>query len=79
MGALFFLLFDDNRTQSESENMISFLCFSFEIMSRAKSLAQASAVKIELSIGRAFVFIILFRSAAHAVFIVVFRAICIYT
>ena len=47
--------------------MMNFLCFSFEIMSRAKSIAQASAVKIELSIGRAFVFIILFKTAAHAV------------
>ena len=34
---------------------------------RDKSIAQASAVKIELSIGRAFVFIILFKTAAHAV------------
>ena len=55
MGALVFLLFNDNRTESESENMINFLCFS------------VSAVKTELSIGRAFVFIILFKTAAHAV------------
>ena len=55
-GCSSFLLFNDNRTESESENMMNFLCFSFEIMSRAKSIAQASAVKIELSIGRAFVF-----------------------
>ena len=45
-----FLLFNDNRTESESENMMNILCFSFEIMSKAKSIAQASAVKIELSI-----------------------------
>ena len=66
-GCSSFLLFNDNRTESKSENMMNFLCFSFEIMSRAKSIAQASAVKIELSIGRAFVFIILFKTAAHAV------------
>ena len=55
VGALvFFKLFNDNRTE-------------IEIMSRAKSIAHASAVKIELSIGRAFVFIILFKTAAHAV------------
>ena len=66
-GCSSFLLFNDNRTESESENMMNFLCFSFEIMSRAKSIAQASAVKIELSIGRAFVLIILFKTAAHAV------------
>ena len=34
---------------------------------RTKSIAQASVVKIELSIGRAFVFIILFKTVAHAV------------
>ena len=63
----FFLLFNNNRTESGSENMINFLCFSFEIMSSAKSIAQASAVKIELSIGRTFVFIILFKTAVNAV------------
>ena len=66
-GCSSFLLFNDNRTESESENMMNFLCFSFEIMSRAKSIAQTSSVKIELSIGRDFVFIILFKTAAHAV------------
>ena len=65
-GCSSFLLFN-NRIESEAENMMNFLCFSFMIMSRAKSIAQASAVKIELSIGRAFVFIILFKTAAHAV------------
>ena len=59
------IFFNDNRTESESENMMNFLGFSFETMSRAKSIAQASAVKTELSIGRAFVFIILFKTAAH--------------
>ena len=66
-GCSSFLLFNDNRTEIESENMMNLFCFSFTIMSRAKSIAQASAVKIELSIGRAFVFIILFKIAAHAV------------
>ena len=66
-GCSSFLLFNDNRTESESENMMNFWCFSFEIISRAKSIAQASAVKIEQSIGRAFVFIILFKTATHAV------------
>ena len=66
-GCSSFLLFNDNRTESESENMMDFLCFSFEIMSRAKSIAQASCVKIELSIGRAFVFIIMFKTVSHAV------------
>ena len=44
-GCSSFLLFNDNRTGSESENMMNFLCFSFEIMLRAKSIAQTSAVK----------------------------------
>ena len=34
--------------------MINSSCFSLEMMSSARSIAQASAVKIELSIGRAF-------------------------
>ena len=54
MGSLVFLLFNDNRTESESENMINCPCFSLEMMSSDKSIAQASAVNIELSIGRAF-------------------------
>ena len=33
-GCSSFLLFNDNRTESESENMMNFLCFSFEIMSQ---------------------------------------------
>ena len=37
------------------------------MMFRARSIAQASAVKIELSIGRAFLRIVLFKKAAHAV------------
>ena len=66
-GCSSFLLFNDNRTESESENMMNFLCFSFEIISRAKSIALAPAVNIELSIGRTFVLIILFKTAAHAI------------
>ena len=62
-----FLLFNDNRKESESENMMDFSCFSLEMMSNARSIAQASAVKIELSIGRAFLWIILFKTATHAV------------
>ena len=65
-----FLLFNDNRTESESENMINFSCFSLEMMSSARSISQASAVKIELFIGRAFLWIILFKTAAHAVLLV---------
>ena len=42
-GCSSFLLFNDNRTESESENIMNFLCFSFEIMSRAKFIAQTSA------------------------------------
>ena len=40
--------------------MINFLCLLFEIMSRARSIAQASAVKIDLSVGRAFLIIFFF-------------------
>ena len=34
-------------------------------MLRATSIAQASAVKIDLSIGRAFLRIVLFKTAVH--------------
>ena len=36
------------------------------MMLRARSIARASAVKIELSIGRAFLRTVLFKIAAHA-------------
>ena len=49
-----FLFLNDNKTECESENIINFLCLLFEIMLRARSIARASAVKIELSTGRAF-------------------------
>ena len=51
----------------QSENMINFLCLLFEMMLRARSVARASAVKIELSIGRAFLRIVLFKTGAHGV------------
>ena len=57
----------DVNTERESENMINLLCFSLEMMLRARSIAHTSAMKMELSIGRAFLRIILFRTAAHAV------------
>ena len=44
------------------------------MMLRATSIARASAVKIELSIGRAFLRIVLFKTATHS-FIVVLGAI----
>ena len=47
--------------------MINLLCFSLEMMLRVRSIAHTSAVKMDLSIGRAFLQIILFRTAAHAV------------
>ena len=47
--------------------MINFLCLLFKMMLRARSIARASAVKIELSIGRAFLRIVLFTTATHAV------------
>ena len=60
-----FLFLYDNKTESESENIINFLCLLFEMMLRARSIARASAVKIELSIGRAFLRTVLFKTAAH--------------
>ena len=61
-----FLFLNDSKTESESEN-INFLCLLFEIMLRARSIAWASAVKIELSIGKAFLRMVLFKTAVHAV------------
>ena len=62
-----FLFLNDSKTESESENIINFLCLLFKMMLRATSIARASAVKIELSIGRAFLRIVLFKTATHAV------------
>lgn len=42
------LFFTDVSTESESENMINLLCLSLEMMLRASSIAQVSAVKMEL-------------------------------
>ena len=49
-----FLFFSDVKTESESENIIFFLCLSLEMMLKARSIAHTSAVKMELFIGRAF-------------------------
>ena len=67
-----FLFSNDVNTESESENMIN-LCLSREMMLRARSIAHTSAVKMELSIGRAFLRIILFLTAAHAVLLLSFE------
>ena len=61
-----FVFLNDSKTESESENIINFLCLFFEIMLRARSIARASAVKIELSLGRAFLRTVLFKTVAHA-------------
>ena len=47
--------------------MINLLCLSLEMMLRARAIPHSSAVKMELSIGKAFLQIILFRTAAHTV------------
>ena len=61
------LFFNDVNMESESENMIYLLYLFFDIISRARAMAQISAVKMELSLGRPFLRIILLRTAAHAV------------
>ena len=68
-----FLFLNDSKTESESENIIDFLCLLFKTMLRARSIAQASAVKIELSIGRAFLRIVSFKTAAHTVLLLSFE------
>ena len=60
------LFLNDSKTESESENIINFLCLLFEMMLRIRSIAWATAVKIELSLGRAFLRTVLFKTAAHA-------------
>ena len=78
-GFLSFLLLND-KTESESENMINFLCWLFEMMLSARSIAQTSAVKMELSIGRAFLRIVLFRTTAHAILLLSLKpSVKIYT
>ena len=62
-----FLFFSDVKTESESENMINLLYLSLEMMLRARSMAHTSAVKMELFVGRAFLWMVLLRTAAHAV------------
>ena len=61
LNSLMILFLNDSKTESESENIINFLCLLFEMVSRARSIARASAVKIELSIGRAFLRIVLLK------------------
>ena len=58
-----FFFLSDSKTESESENMINFSCLRFEMMLRARFIA----VKMKLSIGRDFLMIVLFRTAAHVV------------
>ena len=77
-GCSSFLLFNDNRTESESENMMNFLCFSFEIMLRAKSIAQASALKIELSLEEV-LFLSFCLRLLHMLFYYCLETICIDT
>ena len=48
--------------------MRNFLCLLFEI-SRARSIELGSVVKMELSVGRAFLIIVLFRTTVQAVFL----------
>ena len=67
MMMMMMMMMNDSKTESESENMINFLCLLFEMMFRARSVARASAMKIELSIGRTFLRIVLFKTVAHAV------------
>ena len=61
-----FLFLIDRKTENESENIINFLCLLFEMMLRARSIAWASAVKIELSLRRAFLRTVLFKTTTHA-------------
>ena len=61
------LFFNDVNTESESENMIYLLYLFFDIISRPRSVAQISAVKMELSLGRPFLRIVLLITAAHSV------------
>ena len=53
-GVSSILFFNVINTESESEIMVYLLYLFFDIISRARSMAQISAVKMELSIGRPF-------------------------
>ena len=66
-GSSSFLFLNDSKTESESENMIYLLCLFSEMIFSARSIAQVSAVNMELSFGRAFLMILLFEMAAHPV------------
>ena len=53
--------------QSEFENITNFLYFFFQDNVEGQVYSTGLNVKIELSIGRDVVFIILFKTVAHAV------------
>ena len=61
------LFLNDSKTESESENMINFLCLLFKMMLRARSIARSSAVKMEFFIGRAFLIILLCKTDVQAI------------
>ena len=67
------LFFNDVNTECESENMIYLLYLFFDIISRARSKAQISAVEMELSFGRHFLRIVLLGTAAYAVLLLSFE------
>ena len=60
-------MINDSKMESEPENMINFLRLLFKMMSRARSIAQISAVKMEFFIQRAFLIIVLFKTVVQAV------------
>ena len=53
--------------------MIYLLYLFFDIILRARSMAQISAIKMELSFWKAFLRIVLLRTAAHAVLLLSFE------
>ena len=65
-GSSSFLFLCDSKTESKSENMIKLLCLLSEIILGARSIAQVSGVKKELSIGKDFL-TVLFKMAVHIV------------
>ena len=54
MGDQIFCFFSDSNTDSESEKMMNLLFLDSEMRSRAILIAQASALNIEVSLGRCF-------------------------
>ena len=65
-GCSSFLLFNDKRTESESENMMNFVFF---FRDNVESQVYCTGLSCENRIiyWQSFVFIILFKTAAHAV------------